>query len=319
MITTKKEKTVRLGKRHGFIWNLVHYRTLFLFLLPGLVLLILKNYMPMTGIIMAFKNMDNSLGMFNSPFCGFKNFEFLLKSEDVWRATKNTLIYNSIFLALGVVLKVALAIGITELMNQKFAKIYQTFFCLPHFFSAVMVACIVNAFLSSSPDGVVNRILVSMGANSVSWYNTIWIWPFLLTFVHFWQGTGYGAIIYIATITGFDQEIFEAAVVDGANRWQRIRYMTIPMLKQTVVVLTILALGNLFEGGFGLFYQVTLDSPTLYPVTDVIDTYIYRSLTTMPDLGMTTAASFIQSTIGCILVVAVNLVVRRWDPNSSLF
>jgi len=319
MITKKKEKTFHIMKKHGFIWNLIHYRALFMFLMPGLFILIIKNYLPMSGIIMAFKNMDNSLGMFNSPFCGLKNFEFLLKSEDVWRATKNTLTYNLVFLFGGLVLKVALAVFVTEMRSKRGAKIYQSVFCLPHFFSAVMISCIVNAFLASSPNGVVNRMLVSMGMEAESWYNTMWVWPFLLTFVNFWQGIGYGAIIYIATITGFDQEIFEAAMVDGASRWQKIRYMTLPMLKQTVVVLTILALGNLFEGGFGLFYQVTLNSPTLYPVTDVIDTYIYRSLTTMPDLGMTTAASFIQSVIGCIMVVVVNLVVRKWDPDSSLF
>ena len=298
--------------------DVVKYRVLIAFLLPGLIILFINNYMPMFGLGMAFKSMDNSLGFFKSPWVGFENFKFLFQSDDVRIVTRNTLIYSLTFIVLSVVLNVGLAICVTELKSRRCAKLYQTILVLPYFFSFVMIACIANAFLSTS-NGYLNNVLQKFGISRIDWYSEPKYWPVIMVIVYFWRQCGYGAIIYIATITGFDQQIYEAAVVDGANRLQKIFYITIPMLKQTMVVLTILALGNIFRGNFDMFYQVPMNSPLLYPTTDVIDTYVYRSLTSMPDIGMTTAAGMFQSVVGCVMVVAVNLIVRRIDKDSALF
>ncbi len=318
METERLKRSVR-GNVLGRFWNdVVKYKALLMFIIPGLIVMIINNFMPMFGLGMAFKSMDNTLGFFKSPWVGFKNFEFLFGSDTLWTIVRNTLGYNLIFVSLSPILNVGLAILVTELASRRCAKIYQTILMLPHFFSIVMVACIVNAFLSPS-SGYANYFMERLGMGTVDWYSESTWWPLIIVVVYFWMQCGYGAIIHIATITGFDQTIFEAAEIDGATRIQKIFYLTIPMLKQTVVVLTILSLGGIFRGNFGLFYQVPMNSPLLYSVTDVMDTYIYRALTSISDIGMTTAAGLVQSVVGCVLVVTVNLVVRRWDEESSLF
>ena len=318
MTAKQTNQTVTYVKKRSLWQKIVANKALLLFLVPGLIVMLINNYLPMFGLSMAFKNMDNSLGMFKSPWVGFENFEFLFKSKDLWLSVRNTLLYNVFFIIASVPLNAGLAILLTEMCNRHAAKLYQTIFCVPYFISIIVVAAITNAFLSTR-SGVLNNIIEAIGLDPVNWYSTPDPWPIILIIVYYWQQCGYGAIIYIATITGFDPQIFEAATVDGANRFQKIFYITVPMLKQTAVVMTILALGGILNGHFGLFYQVPMNSPMLYPVTDTLGTYIYRSLTTVPDIGMTTAVSLLTSVVSCILVVSVNLIVRHWDPDSALF
>ena len=272
----------------------------------------------MVGLVMAFQKLDFRKGVFTSPFIGLKNFKFLFATSDAWLITRNTVCYNLVFIVLNLFAAVGLALMINELHSKRFSKIVQTIFIMPFFLSMVVISMIVFGFLDVD-NGFVNSIRNSMGLEDKYWYNTINIWPYLLTFIHIWKGVGYSSVIYTAVISGISNDYYEAAALDGASRWQQIRYITIPHLRTIISINIIRACGNIFRGDFGLFYTVPQDSGVLYPVTQTLDTYIYRALMNLGNTGMSTAAGFYQSVVGFILVLDVNQVVKHMDSDSAMF
>ena len=290
-----------------------------LFVLPGFAVMLINNYAPMLGLVMAFKRMDNSRGIFGSPFNGFSNFGFLFKSNNAFIITRNTVLYNLAFILIGLVISLVIAIALQELRSRMMAKVYQTIIILPYFLSFVVIGYIVYGLLSPEL-GFVNRTLMPfLGKDPVNWYSDLQYWPFILVFINCWVYCGINSIIYSASITSIDMGLYESAVIDGASKWKQIRFITLPMLYPVISVLTLISLGNIFRGNFGLFYQVPLANPLLIPATDVLDTYIYRSLSKMGDLGMATAASLYQSVLGCFVIVSANLIIKKINPDNAMF
>ena len=228
------------------------------------------------------------------------------------------MLYNIVFIVLGVVIPILLAIGINELLNKRLAKFYQSMLFLPYFISWVVVSYFVYAFLSPE-SGWINGIIEQMGGNPVSWYSEVKYWPFIIIFMGVWKTLGYNIVVYLAAICGIDQTYYEAAMLDGATKWQQIRYITIPLLKPVIIILFILAVGRIFSADFGLFYQVTRDSGALYSVTNVIDTYVYRGLMTLGEVGMSSAAALYQSGVGFILIIITNAIIKKIDRDQALF
>lgn len=298
-------------------------KALLFMVLPGTVWFFYFCYLPMPGAIIAFKDYKFSTDGFmasiiQSEWTGFKNFEFLFKTDDAYIIVRNTLLYNSLFIILGTTLAVIVAIVIHEIANKKMAKIYQTGMFLPHFLSYVIVSYFVFSFLSVDK-GVLNQLLKFFGADPVYWYSETKYWPYILTFVNMWKGVGYGSVIYLAAIVGIDKSYYEAAMIDGANKWQQIRKITIPLITPIIVIMFILAVGGIFRADFGLFYQVPRDTGALYPVTNVIDTFVYRGLKVSGNIGMSTAAGLYQAVIGFVLVLATNFIVRKINKEQALF
>lgn len=298
---------------------LKRYWPLYLMLLPGMVYLIINNYIPMTGIVVAFKQYNIRDGLYRSPNIGLKNFEFLFKTNDAWIMIRNTLFYNLAFIVIGTVLAIAVAIVLNEIKNKVTKQAYQTVILIPFLISMVVVSHLAFAFLSDGNGFLNNTLLPALGKESISWYNRPEYWPFILILINIWKGLGYNCILYYATICGIDYSLYEAAIVDGANRWQRILHITLPCLKSTIIILTLMSLGNIFRSDFGLFYQVPMNSGTLIEVTQTIDTYVYRGLTQTNNIGMSSAAGLYQSVVGFILVLSANLIVRKIDNESALF
>lgn len=295
------------------------YWPLYLMLVPGVVYLVINNYIPMSGIVVAFKQYNIRDGLYHSPNIGLKNFEFLFKTNDAWIMIRNTLLYNLAFIVIGTVLAVAVAVLLHEIKNKVAKQAYQTIILIPFLISMVVVSYLVFAFLSTGNGFMNNTLLPALGIDPVSWYNSPKYWPFILILVNVWKGLGYNCIIYYATICGIDYSLYEAAAVDGATRWQRIKHITIPCLKSTLIILTLMSLGNIFRSDFGLFYQVPMNSGTLIDVTQTIDTYVYRGLTQTNNIGMSAAAGLYQSVVGFILVFTANFVVNKIDSESALF
>ncbi len=293
---------------------------IFLMMAPGLIYLFINNYMPMAGLVIAFKQINFSDGIWKSPWVGLKNFEFLFKSKDAFIITRNTICYNLAFIVINTVLGIALAILITDIRKDGPRKLYQSAILVPYLMSIVIVSYITYAFLSAE-NGLINNSILPLFGNTegVSWYMEKKYWPFILTLVNTWKGIGYGTLIYISTVNGIDRSLYEAASLDGAGKWKQILHVTLPSLKGTVITLTLLNIGRIFYSDFGLFYQVPMNSGQLNEVTNVIDTYVYRSLLQMNNPGMASAAGFYQSIVGFVLVLVANLVVRKIDADSALF
>lgn len=310
---------VSLKKKHNKFNNFTFTENLELFLLltPALAYYIIFHYLPMFGAIIAFKNFKYDLGILASPWTGFDNFKFFFLSQDAWLITRNTVGYGLLFIFTNIVTGVLVALLLYEVSRRAYVKIYQTAMILPHFMSWVVVGYIVYAFLDPI-NGVVNRALSCFGLNQISWYAESTIWPFIITFVHIWKAVGMGSVVYYAALMGIDPSLFEAAVLDGANKFQQIRYISIPCLKPLMTILAILSIGNIFRGDFGLFFQIPMDVGALYPVTDIIDTYLYRGLRT-GDISVTAAVGLFQSVVGLILVLTTNMIVKRINPENSLF
>ncbi len=287
--------------------------------LPGVALLILFSYLPMGGLVLAFKKYNVQKGIFGSPFNGLDNFKFLFATSDAFIITRNTVLYNIVFIFLNMVIAVILSLMLSSLRSGRLAKAFQTIYMMPYFLSWAVVAIIAAAFLERS-NGYVNHILQMFGQEGlVDWYQKISIWPPLLVFINAWKGVGYQAVMYLAVISGISRDYYEAAMLDGASRLQQAVYITIPHLRFIIAVSLIMAMGGIFRGDFGLFYTVTKDSGTLYPVTNVIDTYIYRGLKNQVNLGMTTAAGLFQSVVGFVFVLLANRIVSKVDPDSAMF
>ena len=274
---------------------------LYIMAAPAVIVLLVFCYLPMAGLIMAFQDYNVIKGILGSELVGLKNFEFLFSTTDAFVITRNTVLYNLAFIVVNLILSVALALMLSELRSRRMAKTFQTIYMVPYFLSWAVVAILVSAFLDRA-NGFVNQMI-----------------RFLLVFVNAWKGIGYQTVLYLAVISGISVEYYEAATLDGASRFQQARYITIPHLRYIISISLIMSMGSIFRGDFGLFYNVTNNSGALYPVTDVIDTYIYRGLTSMSNIGMSTAAGLYQSAVGFVLVLAANKVVTKIDPDSAMF
>ena len=291
---------------------------LLLMLLPAVVYVVVFSYVPMTGIVLAFKRYQYSGGIYGSPWVGLDNFKALLVAGKLGQVTRNTLLYNIAFIFLGVIFEMGSAILLNELFGKWFKKIAQSFMFLPYFISWVVAGAIMyNIF--NFEKGVFNHILEMFGAAPFDLYNTPAAWPIVLIFLKLWKQTGYGSVVYLAAITGLDQEMFEAASIDGASAWQKIRYITIPSLLPTMMIMVLLAIGNIFRGYFGLFYQTVKSSALLQPVTDVIDTYVFRLLINNSDIGVSAAAGLYQSVLCFITITICNKLVKKADPDYALY
>ena len=291
---------------------------LFVMLIPAVVYVLIFSYWPMSGIVLAFKDFKTRLGIYASPDVGFQNFRFLLISGKLGLLTRNTILYNLAFIFLGVILEMGFAIILNELLGKKLKKGMQTVMFLPYFISWVVVSAILfNMF--NFEKGTANNLLTALGAGKFDLYNTPEAWPAVLVMVNAWKKTGYGMVVYLAAITGLDQEIFEAASIDGANVWQKIRHITIPSLLPQMMILVLLALGNVFRGDFGMFYQTVKDNSIILPYTDILDTFVYRSLIQTGDIGMSAAAGLYQSVLCFITICVANFLVKRTQPDYALF
>ncbi len=307
----------------GFFRNVLKNKVLLLMVLPGALWFLFFSYLPMFGTVIAFKEYRFSRDGFwasivNSKWVGWDNFKFLFSTNDAYVITRNTLLYNIAFIFIGLVLSVLLAVVLSEITNKRTAKIYQTGMFMPYFLSWVIVGYFAFSFLSSER-GLLNQIFEMFGAEPVQWYSQSKYWPFILILVYLWKAVGYNSVVYLAAIMGIDRSLYEAAMIDGASKFQQIRRITIPLLTPIITIMTLLAIGKIFYADFGLFYQVPRDSGTLYSVTNVIDTYVYRGLKTTGEIGMSTAAGLYQSVVGFILVITSNYIVRKFDKDNALF
>ena len=293
--------------------------TLILFMVPGLVYLLINNYIPMAGIMLAFKKVNYTLGIFKSPWCGLSNFKYLFKTKDAAIIFRNTVLYNLAFIVLGTAAAVATAILLGEVKKKKLLKIYQTSILLPHILSTAVIAYLAFAFLSKDSGFLNKAIIKPLGGEAISWYSKPKYWPFILTFIQLWRSVGYTTIMYYATLVGIDTSYYEAAAIDGASTWDQIRYITLPCLKTTIITLTIMNLGRMFYSDFGLFYQVPMNNGLLFNATNTLDTYVYRGLLELNDIGRASAACFIQSVLGFVLVWGANALTRKVDPDSAVF
>ncbi len=303
------------SSRHRLRRNL----SLLLMGLPGIVQIFIFAYLPMFGLVIAFKDYRFNLGILGSKWVGLANFEYLFARGTAWRITYNTVVLNALFITTTLIVSLAVAILMNEIYQSYWARFYQTAMFLPHFISWVIAGYFVFGFLSMNPIGWVNQIIVSLGLQPIRWYNEPQYWPAILTVVNLWKSVGFWSIVYLAGIMGILPEYYEAAKIDGANKWQQIIHITLPLLVPLIVTNVLLQVGRIFYADFGLFFNVTQDQPVLYQTTDVIDTFVYRSLRKISDIGMAAAAGFYQALVGLILISLVNWVVRRINPERALF
>ena len=298
---------------------LKEYWPLYLMMLPALLYLLINNYIPMAGMVIAFKKLNFAKGIWASPWAGLKNFKFLFASRDAWVITRNTLLYNVAFILVNMVIGIAIAILITEVKNTKLKKIYQSAILLPFLMSMVILSYIVYALLSAENGLVNNSILPLFHIDPIQWYQKPKYWPAILIIANCWKGVGYGCLIYIASLIGIDPSFYEAARLDGASKWQEITKITLPSLVPTIITLLLLSIGRIFYSDFGLFYQVPMNSGVLFPTTNVIDTYVYRALIEQGNISMSSAAGVYQSLVGFCVVMLSNWIVRKVDKDQALF
>ena len=311
-----KKAEVKKGKKKN---ALKEYWPLYLMMLPALLYLLINNYIPMAGMVIAFKKLNFAKGIWASPWAGLKNFKFLFASRDAWVITRNTLLYNVAFILVNMVIGIAIAILITEVKNIKLKKLYQSAILLPFLMSMVILSYIVYALLSAENGLVNNSILPLFHMDPIQWYQKPKYWPAILIIANCWKGVGYGCLIYIASLIGIDPSFYEAARLDGASKWQEITKITLPSLVPTIITLLLLSIGRIFYSDFGLFYQVPMNSGVLFPTTNVIDTYVYRALIEQGNVSMSSAAGVYQSLVGFCVVMLSNWIVRKVDKDQALF
>nr|WP_219838880.1 ABC transporter permease subunit [Paenibacillus sp. R14(2021)] len=287
--------------------------------LPGMIYLLINNYLPMFGIVIAFKDVNFTKGILQSDWVGFRNFEYLFTTSDAYVITRNTIVYNVLWIAMGTAMSIFLAILLNEIRSKFFSRFYQSVILLPQLISIIIVSYIVYAVLSLDTGFMNKTVLPELGMEEISWYFEPKYWPFILTIVHFWKGLGFSVVVYFASIIGIDEEYYEAARMDGAGKWRQIRSITVPLLMPVIIMLTLLSIGRIFYSDFGLFYQVPMNSGPLYDTTNVIDTYVYRGLLGLGDMGMSAAAGMYQSVVGFVLVIAANWFVRKINKDNALF
>jgi len=288
-------------------------------MLPGIAYLLINNYMPMFGITIAFKNINFAKGIWGSDWNGVENFKFLFQSSEAFVITRNTILYNLSFIVIGLIVGVGTAILLNEIKNKFAAKFYQSVLLIPYIISMVLVSYLVYSVLSVNVGLMNNTILPALGIDPISWYNEPKYWPYILVIVNLWKGLGFSVVVYLAAIIGIDKEYYEAAMLDGASKWQQIRKITIPMITPILVMMTLLSIGRIFYSDFGLFYQVPMNSGSLFSTTSTIDTYVFRALMQLGDIGMSAAAGLYQSVVGFLLVILSNYAVRKIDKDSALY
>ena len=302
----------------SFLREIARNKYLYKLALPAIAYFLVFSYLPMFGVIIAFQDFSPVKGITGSEFVGWRNFDFFFTSNDWLLVTFNTLYLNALFIVIGLIVQIAFAIMISEMMSKPFKKIAQSLSLLPYFISWPIVAMFSVAFFATD-EGLINNTLQAFGAEPIQFYQNPDIWPGLLVLLRIWKGTGYGVIIYLATIASIDSEIYEAAKIDGASRLQSIRYITLPMLTNTTILLVILAVGRIFYGDFGMIYALIGDNTMLFPTTDVIDTFVYRALRNYGDMSMSSAIGLYQSAVGFVLVLVTNGTVRKMNKDASLF
>ncbi|GBG05844.1 hypothetical protein PAT3040_00329 [Paenibacillus agaridevorans] len=296
------------------------FKSPFLILLavPGLITLFIFNYLPMYGVLLAFKDFDYSKGIWGSSWVGLKNFEYFLTSSQLFVVIRNTLLLNVAFIVSQTIAALAIAVLLNEIRIKWFARLSQSVIFLPYFMSWIVVGMITQSMLGGQ-NPTVNEWLIQLGLSEVNWYFEAHLWPWILSVIKVWHGAGYFAIIYLAAITSIPEDLYEAAKIDGASRFQAVRKITLPLLIPTISILTLLLIGRIFNGDFAMIYAIVGDNSLLFPTTDVIDTYVYRSMRVLNDFGMSSAVGLFQSVMGLVLVLAVNSFVRRVSKESALF
>ena len=302
----------------GFFKKLYKYRVFLLMLSPAVIYTLIFAYYPMTGIVLAFKKYNYAGGIWGSPWNGFENFKFFFKSGQAAIVTRNTVLYNILFIVVNMITQIAVAVLLAEIHNKHYRKFTQSLMLLPYFISWVIVGVMAyNIF--SSDYGFINRIITRFGGKKISFYTTPQVWPFILLFFNTWKGIGYGSIMYLAAIMGIDTSIYEAARIDGADAYQRIFKITIPMIRPTTIILLLLALGGIFKGNFDMFYNLVGYNGLLYDYTDVIDTLTFRALVSSNNFGMSAAIGLFQSVLCFITVLTANKLIRMYDKDYALF
>lgn len=295
---------------------------LYMMFIPGFILTLMFSYIPMFGMIIAFKQVNLRDGILGSPWVGLDNFKMLMSNSNAWIAMRNTVLYNLVFIATGVVFAVTIAVLLSLVKNKLASKVYQTIYIMPYFLSMVIIAYIVYAFLNMESGFLNNTVLLKLfGEEKINWYTQTKAWPIILFIVNAWKTIGYSSIVYLAAMAGIDPVLYEAAAIDGASTWKKIRYITLPSLRNIVIIMTIMDIGRIFSSDFGLFYNVPMNSGALYPTTLVMNTYVYNMMigAGTSGSGMSAAASMLQSVVGFIMVVSANAVVRKIDRESAMF
>lgn len=306
----------RLGVK-GVLRELWENKLLYLMMLPTIIWVLVFCYYPMYGVLIAFKDFSYKLGIWGSPWVGWKNFQFLFNYRGIGRIFFNTIFLNILFILSSTILSIILALVFVEIKNKVYNKVVQTIAIFPHFVSWTVVAMFLSGIIGSR--GILTQWIMAGGGEDPALYSSPGWWPLILVLLRIWQGAGYGTIVYVAAITGFDQEMYEAARVDGATRLQQITKITMPLLKTTAIMLTIMSIGKIFNGDFGMIYALVGDNPALYPTTDVIDTFVYRALRQLNNLGMSTATSLFQSVVGLVLVFLTNYATKKVEPDAAIF
>ncbi len=303
--------------KQNFIHEMKQNGFLYLLTLPGILFFLVFSYVPMGGLVIAFQDYSMRYGIFGSKFNGIDNFKFLFQTGDIWRVTGNTLFLNALFIFFTTLMSVFLAILFSEVRNRRFRRITQSISILPNFVSWTVIALFLDAFIDPTT-GMVSKWLTNLGV-PVDFYADSNVWPMLLVCLRIWQGAGYGAIVYIATIVGIDPQIYEAADIDGATRIQKILRITLPILKPTIILMTLFNVGRIFYGDFGMIYALVGDNSLLFSTTDVIDTYVYRMMRMLRNYGMSAATGMFQSVLGFLFILVVNWAARKLEPDSALF
>ncbi len=315
----RKEVSLGFGKKNKkSAWmTFKQNRFLLLLSLPALLYVTIMSYIPMPGIVLAFKKFNYAKGIFGSDWVGFDNFGFLFHSGDLFRLTFNTIAYNVVFMITGMIAQIAAAVILSEIRGKYFKKVSQTLLLLPYFLTWVVVGAICYNIFGSY--GVINGFITAGGGEKIAFMNMPNIWPVLFIIFNIWKGLGYGAVVYLAAITGLDQEMFEAAEIDGANVWQRVWHLTIPCIKPTVIVMVLLNLSRVMQGNFQMFYNLTGNNPLLYKTTDILDTYVYRALMSTQNFSVSGAVGLYQGVVGFVIIVVFNQIIRKLSPENALF
>ena len=305
-------------RKGGFLAELSVNRILYLMALPGIIFMLVFNYLPMTGLYISFTEFNPMKGIFGSKFVGLRNFEFFFTGLDWPRVTWNTIYLNFLFIAGEISCSILLAIMLNEIAGKVFVRVTQSIIILPYFVSWAIVG-MFSVTLLASEGGMVNDLFKALGLQPVSFYTSPEAWPVILVLIRIWKGAGYGTIIFLATMAGINKELYESARIDGASRLQMIRLITLPLLKSTTILLVLLALGRVFYGDFGMIYALVGDNSFLFQTTDVIDTFVFRSLRSLGDFGMAAAVGLYQSLVGMVLVIGSNMLVKAYDPDVTLY
>ncbi|MBU5670704.1 ABC transporter permease subunit [Paenibacillus sp. MSJ-6] len=320
MLTAWEDKKLEKKRQRGFgmLSDIRRNGTSYLLVLPAMVYTFIFGYMTYPYMIIAFQRFNYTKGIFHSEWVGWKNFEFFFRSNKAFTVTFNTIFLNLLFIIFGTLMALVISLVLNELRKKLFVKISQSVMLFPNFISWIVISYVLYAFFSMDM-GIVNKMLNQLGISSVNWYTEAKVWPAILTMMHVWKGAGMSAVIYLATITGIDETLYEAAEIDGANRWQMCLRITIPLMMPTVVILSLLSIGKIMYGDFGMIYALVGDNGTLYSTTDIIDTYVFRSLRQIGDPSEAMAVGLFQSVVGFILVFGTNAITRKFFKDGALY